>query len=412
MSIRRTIVLLTVPLFLALAIVNGALLYFQQRAEMSQALNQQALAAAITSAEFISSMARPEQELVAPRRAKALRAAASQIPGLDGIYLVMAGGRVQALVTSSRPWSLQGLRRPEKAFAVPADPDSDPSRHAVALAPAAGGAFVAARIDAEPMFAEMATVQRAILLTVLLAGVIAAVLAWFVAWRITRELKKNRQMVAAIGSGRPLPGDQELTIREVRDLAGAVRLMEASNKSAGERARRIAARKNRQRTVDTALAAIRAERFAPVVETIAGASVAARIGGEAASGCFFALGKARDRGIIVIGRCSGGSPQDAFSRAEQARSCIEANVFATGAEACLAAVRTEHGVESLSFIEWTAAEADSTGTRLLALTDDETARQLASYAEHSHDAAAADLLDGIELLFSPTGVFAAVSRQN
>ena len=38
MSIRRTIILLTVPLFLGLALINGALLYFQEKAEMAQAL--------------------------------------------------------------------------------------------------------------------------------------------------------------------------------------------------------------------------------------------------------------------------------------------------------------------------------------------------------------------------------------
>ena len=35
MSIRRTIILLTVPLFLGLALINGALLYFQEKAEMA-----------------------------------------------------------------------------------------------------------------------------------------------------------------------------------------------------------------------------------------------------------------------------------------------------------------------------------------------------------------------------------------
>ena len=39
MTIRTTIILLTAPLFLMLAVVNGALLYFQERAEMARALD-------------------------------------------------------------------------------------------------------------------------------------------------------------------------------------------------------------------------------------------------------------------------------------------------------------------------------------------------------------------------------------
>ena len=54
MKIRSIIILLTVPLFLAMSGVNGALLYFEQKAEMSRALGDQALAAAVVTAEFVS----------------------------------------------------------------------------------------------------------------------------------------------------------------------------------------------------------------------------------------------------------------------------------------------------------------------------------------------------------------------
>src|SRR3546814_19833158 len=53
MTIRATIVLLAVPLFLGLALVNAALLYFQDGAEMRRALTEQALVTAVTIPEFV-----------------------------------------------------------------------------------------------------------------------------------------------------------------------------------------------------------------------------------------------------------------------------------------------------------------------------------------------------------------------
>lgn len=408
MSIRRTIILLTVPLFLGLALINGALLYFQEKAEMAQALGEQALAAAVTGAEFISAMERPQEELTRPLRAKALRAAARHVTGLDGIYLVVPGAKSQALVPPSRPWSLEGLVRPARAHSLPAQADATRHRYVVALAPTAGGAFVAARIDAEPMFARMDTIRYAVVLIVLVSGVIATVLALFVARRIVRELDENHRMIAAIAAGEATPSDQKMTIREVRDLAGAVRLMEASSKAAAERSRRVTARRDRKRTIETALAASREREFAPVVQTLAGAQVAARICGDAPLGAFFALCAKGDRGMIALGRCAGETPQQAFARAVTARRDVEANGCARPAGEYLARAKTEHGIEELRLVEWTAAEPPSAS--LLALTDEATATQAEGYAERNRDVAPADLLDGIERLLEPSGVFAAVSR--
>jgi HAMP domain-containing protein len=408
MSIRRTIILLTVPLFLGLALINGALLYFQEKAEMSQALGEQALAAAVTSAEFISAMERPQEELARPLRAKALQAAARHVTGLDGIYLVMPGAESQALVPPSRPWSLDGLVQPGRAHSLPAQADATGHRYVVALAPTVGGAFVAARIDAEPMFARMDTIRYAIVLIVLVSGVIATVLALFVARRIVRELDENHRMIAAIAAGDAIPSDQEMTIREVRDLAGAVRLMEASSKAAAERSRRVTARRDRKRTVETALAANRDSEFAPVVRTLAGAQVAARICGDAPLGVFFALCAKSDRGMVVLGRCAGETPQQAFAQAVATRRYLESNGCATLAQECLAKAKAEHAIEELRFVEWTVTDPPSPS--LLALTDEAAAARAAGYAERNRDVAPADLLDGIERLLEPSGVFAAVSR--
>jgi hypothetical protein len=409
MSIRRTIILLTVPLFLALALVNGALLYFQEQAEMSQALREQALATAISSAEFILAMERPLDELRDPLQAKALAGAARQIVGLDGLYLAIPGSPPHALVPSTRRWSLERYERPAAARAYSVSADAAGQRHVVALAPAAGGAFVAARIDAEPMFAQLATIRRAILLIVLAAGLTATGLAWLVARRIVRELESNRQAIAAIGAGEPLPNDSGLKIREARDLADAVGLMAASRKAAAERNRRVAARNDRERTIETALAARRASLFPPLSLTIGGTELALRICGKAPLGSFFALCSDRDRAMVVLGRCSAASPGDELAQAVAARHFLETNMFALPPDECLAQAKSAHGIDEIRTIEWTFSQAKPPGVRLLALADAETASRAANYADRNRDAAPAALLDGIELLLEPDGVFAAAA---
>ena len=271
MSIRGTITLLTVPLFLLLAIVNGALLYFQEKAEITEALGNQALAAAVSSADFIQAMDHPRDELLEPLRATALKRAARRIHGLEALYFIAPGARPQALFPAARSWSLAGLRAPEESRFLPVRTDSDGRRYIAALAPTRGGGFVAARIDAEPMFARMAAVRRMVALIVLLAGLTAAALAWFVARRIVRELEANRQAIAAIGAGEPVADDGGLSIREARDLADAVRLMDASREAAAAHSRRVAAQRDRDRTPGSALAAQSAAVFAPIAQAAAGA---------------------------------------------------------------------------------------------------------------------------------------------
>jgi hypothetical protein len=257
----------------------------------------------------------------------------------------------------------------------------------------------------------MATIRTAILVIVLLAGFTAAMLAWFVARRIVRELDKNHQAIVAIGAGEPLRGEDELTIREARDLAGAVRLMEASSKAAAERSRRVTARKDRERTVGSALAASRDAQFAPAVRTLAGAGVAARFCGDPPPGSFFALGAAGARGAVVLGRCSGASPQEAFARAVAARRFIEERLPAMPAADCVKAARAAHAIDDVRFAEWTESDAAPEGTVLVALADARTVEPAARYAEHNRDAPPAELLDGIELLLKPDGVFAAVRQR-
>lgn len=410
MSIRRIITLLTVPLFLLLAIVNGGLLYMQEKAEMAEALADQALAAAVTTAEFIATMDRPREELREPVRARALKLAAKNIPGLDGLYFVAAGARPQALVPAARPWPLTGMTRPARARALSMAADTTGRRYIAALAPAGDRGFVAARIDAEPMFARMATIQEVLLLIVLLAGLTASALAWLVARRITRELDANHRAIAAIGAGEAPPDGGNLTIREARDLADAVRLMDASREAAAERNRRVTARHDRERTPGSALAASRAARFAPIAEPAADARIAVRICGETPPGSFFALATAGDRGLLVLGRCSAPTAREAFARAVEARQFIESTAFTMPLAACLAEARPRYAIEASLSATWSAGEPSATELRLLALADEETRMRAEAFAEHNRDAGPAELLDAIELLLAPDGIFAAISR--
>jgi hypothetical protein len=409
MSIHRTITLLTVPLFLLLAIVNGGLLYRQEKAEMAEALADQALAAAVTSAEFIAAMDRPREELHEPVRAGALKLAAKNIPGLDGLYFVAAGAPPQALVPSARPWPLAGVTRPAKPRILPVGSDPAGRRYIAALAPAGDRGFVAARIDAEPMFTRIASIQKAVLLIVLLAGLTASALAWFVARRITRELEANHRAIAAIGAGEA-PGDGgNLTIREARDLADAVRLMDASREAAAERNRRVTARRDRERTLDSALAASRAAHFAPIAKHAAGARIAMRICGETPPGSFFALATADDRGLLVLGRCAASTAREAFTRAADARRFIESKAFAMPAEACLAEAKRRYAIEASLFTAWSANEPPPE-LHLLALANGETRTRAERFAANNRDAEPGELLDAIELLLTPDGIFAAISR--
>src|SRR3546814_4142703 len=79
MTIRATIVLLAVPLFLGLALVNAALLYFQDGAEMRRALTEQALVTAVTIAEFVRVSDDPARRLTRADQAGAMRAALGPI---------------------------------------------------------------------------------------------------------------------------------------------------------------------------------------------------------------------------------------------------------------------------------------------------------------------------------------------
>ena len=97
MTIRRTFLLLLAPLFLLLAGVNGALLFVWEQAEARRGLENQAIAAAVTTAAFVAGGHDLAQALADPQRAAAIRTAASKVTGLRGLYLLDADGRAVRL---------------------------------------------------------------------------------------------------------------------------------------------------------------------------------------------------------------------------------------------------------------------------------------------------------------------------
>mgnify|MGYP006920609042 CR=1 FL=1 len=91
MSVRIILILLALPLFLLLATVNGMLLYREESRDMEEGLRGEALAAAVTVAEFARETPDPFTSLVQPHRLAALRASTGNIPGLKALYLIEAG---------------------------------------------------------------------------------------------------------------------------------------------------------------------------------------------------------------------------------------------------------------------------------------------------------------------------------
>lgn len=408
MKIRSIIILLTVPLFLAMAAVNGALLYSQQKAEMSRALGDQALAAAVVTAEFISVMDDPQRELAKPLRQQAIDAASRQVVGLQGIYLVDPDGSVMSLMTDSADWSPQSYAPVVTARIVGTTEGTGEPRFVAALAPGGNGRFVAARIDSEPMFAQIDDIKRAILLIVLGASIFSAGLSWFVARRIGRELRINGQSLAAIGAGDMVSKDDGFRIRETRDLADAVRLMGASDTAAEMRNRRVIARNDRKRTLDEALGRSRALLFQSVEKEVAGAQIAMRICGDAPPGAFFALIASDDEASAVIGCSMDNDPVNALAQAAAARRFIEANLIDIGAEKCLSLAREAYQIEELDIIAWGTDEPLQCDARLLCITDAHFDAGAKRYVSANPGATPEEWLEGIEVLLAPSGIFVAV----
>ncbi|WP_293905424.1 hypothetical protein [Phenylobacterium sp.] len=405
MTIRRTFLLLVMPLFLLLAGVNGALLFLLERGEAARGIETQAISAAVTTAAFASGADDLAATLADPRRAAALKAAAANIPGLAGLYVVGTDGvpvRIAGRGAGAGPGRFAAPARP---LALPIRADAPRPRLATALAAAGGGRFVIAQIDAEPLFAEVAALGRLIAGLVAAAALLGFGLAWTVASRIARELARNSAMVEAIRAG-AAPADLDaLSIRETRDLANAVRLMKTGVTGRLARSRRELALRDRQRDEAAGVAAVHETAFPPLVTQAAGVALAARRLGEAGAGCFYALATDGDRAGLVLGECRGATPVEALAKALAARRFFERRLL-DGA----AADRVEQGRKAfdLGRVEWTQWIAGAGAATSLALLDGDNAARAAAYAARGGDLPAQAVADDLEALLVADGMVAVL----
>ena len=408
MKTRFIILLFSIPLFMTLAGLNGALLYFQERSEATAALNEQALSAAVAAAEFVSSMDDVQSVFSAPSRMQSIGAAARHIKDLDGFYFVDGEGNVSALSPASSLWTLEDLVRPSAPVVTQITLGDPTHPYIVALAPAGVDAFMAVRLDVAPMVARLAVLRRDILLIACIAGIIGAILAWHVARKIVYDLDQNHKAIAALQAGEAATEGGAFAIREARELADAVRLMGASERAAARRLELETKKQDRERTQENSAATYSRSVFAPLSQRTAGAHITARLMGDAPAGCFFTVCSDGDRAVMVVGECSAERPADALSLALAARRFLDKQLLNGEVKQWLKLAQAAFNITTLEYVEWRADGRPSPGVGLLAITDAKTRQKAARFSTADPKAAPADVLNSIDALLKPTGAFAAI----
>lgn len=404
MTVQRTFLLLVAPLFLLLAGINGALLYVWERSEAAHGLDDQALAAAVTTAAFAAGPDDLARTLADPGRNAALKAAAANIRGLEGLYVAAGTGapvRIAGRGTGTVPGPYSA---PAKPIALPIGADASGRHLATALAPASGGRYVIAQIDAEPLFAEVAGLQRLVAGLMAAAAVLGFGLAWLVASRIARELARNAAMIEAIRADAPVPPDDDLRIRETRDLAHAVRLMKTGVAARLARGGRELAMRDRRRDEAVSVAAFRETAFPPLATEAAGAAVAVRMLGEAPAGAFYALATAPGRAGLVLGESDGATPAEALAQALAARRFFERRLLEGDPAHRVEQGRSAFGLPKVAWTCWTGAGPDIT----LALLDGDNGEKAAAYAVRARGLSAAAIADDLTALLDADGVMAVL----
>lgn len=409
MSLRQIFLLLVAPLFVLLAGVNGALLYVWEHREAARGLESQALAAAVTTAAFAASTDDLAQVLAQPTRVRALEAAAANITGLDGLYVARPGAPTRRIAGAGAHASLAGLSAPRAPVALPIRKSAGGYRVATALAPAANGEYVIAQIDAEPLFAQMDVLNRLIAGLMAGAGLLGVLLAWTVAGRIRRELSRNSELVEAIREGRPAQAEG-LGIRETRDLAQAVGLMQTSVAGRIARNDRELAARDRDRDESAAAADYREGAFPPLSTRVAGVDLAVRMLGAAPAGAFYALCRQPDRAVLVLGVCEGGGPADSLAQALAARRYFERETLAGAPAEAIARGRSAFGVSQIVWRDWRDGDVLGTGPQVLALLDGDKAARAAAYAAQAQDLSPEAVMADLTALLAASGVLAVLGQ--
>jgi hypothetical protein len=405
LSIRRTFLLLVVPLFLLLAGVNAALVYFWERAEAERGLERQAIAAAVTVAAFADTH-ELGLALSDPVRAAGLKNAAQHVTGLSSLYLVDATGR---------PWSLVGrlpegavpFERPRVAMALPIEVNDQGKHRITGLAPAAGGQFVVARIDAEPIFVRMAALQRLLAALIVGAGLVGLVLALYIARRIVGELAGSSAMIEAIRNDAPAGDAEDFRIRETRDLALAVRLMRTSVQGRLTRGRHELARRDRERDEAASAAAHHETAFPALATEAAGAAVAIRRLKRPPTGAGDALAVAGDRAGLVLGECAGETPVAALAQALAAQRFFEAHLLDGAAEDRIAEAREAFAADRLAWRTWSASQPPH-AVAVTLLDAGNTARAEA-YVRRAVGVAPSGMAEDLAALLDTQGLLAVVA---
>lgn len=394
-TIRTIILAAFVPLITLLAVVNGVLYFYQSRAELQDGLDQRALAAAVSGAEFLAEMPDPQQMLDDEFRLRNLRAALENVQDLEAYFWVTADGRVVPLIPPARPVAVQ-WERPTSAKALPMMRDPRGWHFVAAVAPAGAQGFVAVRLDAEPMLARLEQIKRWIYGAVGLAMALGLIAGSYLARRIGRELGIARANLSALDRGEAVGGTDGLRLTEAADLAEALRLIAVNRQS---EQRRLA----QDGTVaddEAALRMLRAEAFPDQQRAGAGWQAAMRVTEAAPLGCFYALGN----GGVVIGECAAEAGLDRFAAACAARDFIEREEAALGLEAAAEMAAALFGAARMQI-----ARFDAAGD-MLALTDADAQKIVSRFRAVDADMPPADWVKGAAILCAAEGVFAAIRR--
>jgi len=406
-SIRRTFLLLIAPLFLLLAGVNGALLYLWERAEAERGLQNQAIAAAVTTAAFADASDDLARALADPGRAAALRDAVGRVEGLKGLYLVTPDGATRRLAGQPSAFWPGVFEAPRAPVSAPIHSDASGLRRATGLAPVKGGGFVIAQIDAEPLFAQVAGLQRLVLSLVVAAGLLGLVMALLISRIIVRELARNDATIAAIRADAPADEAEGFAIRETRDLALAVRLMRTSVAGRLARGRRELARRDRARNEAVSVAAYRETAFPPLAAEAAGASVAARMLGDAPPGAFHVLCVDGDRAVLALGECRGDTPGAALAQALAARAFLQARLLDGAPAARIEQARSAFALARVVWLDWSASAPPA--AQALALLEGNVAEQVEAYVARAAGISPEGMIDDLAVLLAVNGVLAVVS---
>lgn len=404
MTIRSTIALLVVPLFIGLALVNGALLYVQTRAETAAALNDQAKSAAVTVAEFVREMEKPAQELTEPVRAKALHRAMRKIVDLENLDLVEADGTVVPIKLGRTAWKPPTHNATGTIQVYLSGAKQGSHQSVIALAPAGAGRTIAARFSAETTHHHMARLVRNIVVIALVFAALASALTLLVSRRITREVAINRRRFEGESlADEPVFAD-DLQIREARDLADAVRLFLAGQSAAAKRQNNALAQIECGNDLGAAIRETQARLFAPIAFKHGTRAIAMRLCGDVCAGSFFACATSENGGTMVVGRCRQDNDLKSLAAALDVRRLIEQCRKSSDVDRVLAQLGMLYRFDSLERADW---QPDTSGvSQLLVVAEPVSSGRIGAWCQASSALAPEMVLANLDIMLRPDAIVA------